>query len=137
MKKTITAFTPTSWWCIMKRVQLMSLFILLMCVQVMAQGTRVTGRVTAQTGEALAGVSITVKGTNTGTTTDAEGNYGIVVPNANSVLVFSYVGYADREERVGTNTSLNIALSSAAAATDLSEVVVIGYGTAAKRDLTG
>ncbi len=137
MKKSTSAFYYLSSRRLIKRVQLITLFILIACLQVKAQETRVTGRLTAQTGEALSGVSVSLKGTNTGTTTDAQGNYSIAVPGPNSVLVFSYVGYGNREQRVGSDGTLNITLSSSAATTDLSEVVVIGYGTAAKRDLTG
>ena len=137
MKKTITAFSASAYWWTMRRIQLMGIFLLATCLHGLAQETRVTGRLTAQTGEALAGVSVSVKGTNIGTTTDAQGNYSINAPSPNSVLVFSYVGYADREQTLGTDGTLNITLSSAAASTDLSEVVVIGYGTANRRDLTG
>ncbi|MEJ7914059.1 MAG: TonB-dependent receptor plug domain-containing protein, partial [Chitinophagaceae bacterium] len=87
-------------------------------------------------GEALPGVSVTVKGTTDGTTTDAEGNYSITVPGPNTVLVFSSIGYASREMRAGTSGTLNMTLTGSAAP-DLTEVVVIGYGTASRRDLTG
>jgi TonB-linked SusC/RagA family outer membrane protein len=111
-------------------------FILLFILQVAAQGIRVTGQVLDENAAPLAGVSVSVKGSNTGTTTDTEGNFTISVPGSTSVLVFSYVGYTLQEVRVGTQTNMTIALMSSAA-TSLSEVVVIGYGTAAKRDLTG
>jgi TonB-linked SusC/RagA family outer membrane protein len=118
------------------RVGLTFSFLLLFLLQVSAQGIRVTGQVLDETAAPLAGVSVAVKGSTTGTTTDAEGNFAITVPNNNSVLVFSYVGYTLQEIRVGTQTNITVALMSSAA-TSLSEVVVIGYGTAAKRDLTG
>ena len=95
----------------------------------------VTGKVTGPAGEGLSGVSVTIKGTQTGTTTDAEGNFSLTVPDENVVLVFSYVGYSPQEQRVGTSTTINISLIASTQAMD--EVVVIGYGTASKRDLTG
>ena len=111
-------------------------FILLFIFQVAAQGIRVSGQVLDETASPLAGVSVSVKGTATGTTTDTEGNYSIVVPNANSTLVFSYVGFTTQEARVGDRTSITVALAASGAGS-LAEVVVIGYGTARKRDLTG
>lgn len=96
----------------------------------------VTGRVTNAAGEALPGVSITIKGTTNGTTTDENGKFSINAPSENSVLVISFVGYATKEVTVGKGTDLNIQLASSAAA-DLADVVVIGYGTRKKSDLTG
>jgi TonB-linked SusC/RagA family outer membrane protein len=104
--------------------------------QVTAQSITVTGQVMDEMAAPLAGVSVSVKGSTTGTTTDADGNYSITVPNSNSILVFSYVGFTAQEVRVGTQTNVTIVLLSAAT-TSLSEVVVIGYGTQRKRDLTG
>ncbi|RYZ59389.1 MAG: SusC/RagA family protein, partial [Chitinophagaceae bacterium] len=107
---------------------------LLGTLQLMAQ-TTITGRVTDETQNPLSGVSVVVKGTNNGTTTDANGNFSISA-GANSTLVFSYVGYGTIEQRVGTNTTVNLSLVPSAQS-NLNEIVVIGYGTAAKRDLTG
>ena len=95
----------------------------------------VTGKITGATGEPLSGVSVTIKGTQTGTTTDAQGNYSLTVPDENVVLVFSYVGFSTQELRVGTQTTINVTMVASTQAMD--EVVVIGYGTASKRDLTG
>ncbi|HTM92599.1 MAG TPA: carboxypeptidase-like regulatory domain-containing protein, partial [Flavisolibacter sp.] len=96
---------------------------------------RVSGKVTGTNGVALAGVSITIKGTNAGTTTDDNGNFSITVPDENSVLVFSYVGYTVQEIVVGNQTSLNISLQ--ASTSTLDQIVVVGYGAQRKRDLTG
>ncbi len=99
-----------------------------------ALDVRVSGKVTAPSGEPLAGVSVTVKGTRTGTTTDLEGNFSITVPD-DAVLVFSSVGYESLEVPVAGKTTVNAVLQLSAKSID--EVVVIGYGTASKRDLTG
>ncbi|MBL7721736.1 MAG: carboxypeptidase-like regulatory domain-containing protein, partial [Chitinophagaceae bacterium] len=95
---------------------------------------RITGKVTSATGEPLAGVSVSVKGSRAGTTTDANGNFSITVPD-DAVLVFSSVGYESTEVSVKGKTSLTVVLKVSEKVQDA--VVVIGYGTAAKRDLTG
>jgi len=94
---------------------------------------RVSGRVTTASGDPLAGVSISVKGTRAGTTTDGLGNYAITVPD-NAVLVFTYVGY-DAQEVAVTGPTLNVRLNETTKIQE--QVVVIGYGTSSKRDLTG
>lgn len=99
------------------------------------QDIRITGKVTGQSGEALAGVSVTAKGTSIGTATDANGNFALTVPDATTTLVFSYVGYDAQELAIAGRTTINVSLASAQNA--LNEVVVIGYGTASRRDLTG
>ncbi|HRQ51099.1 MAG TPA: SusC/RagA family TonB-linked outer membrane protein, partial [Agriterribacter sp.] len=98
------------------------------------QDKTVTGRVTDDNGLPMQGVSVTVKGGTGGVATDAEGNYSITVPD-NSTLVFSFVGYEDQEIVVGDQTNINITLT-ASSSQQLGEVVVIGYGTAKKGDLT-
>ena len=95
----------------------------------------VTGKVTDENGAALNGVSVQVKGTNKGTTTNSTGVYSIATSNTD-VLVFSYVGYETQEIAVGSKTELNVTMAPAKS-TSLEQVVVIGYGTAQKRDLTG
>ncbi len=100
-------------------------------LDVLVSGT-VTG---ADTNEPLPGVSVVVKGTNQGTTTDAAGTFQLMVPGANSVLVFSFVGYLSQETVVGNRQQINISLEADVKA--LSEVVVVGYGTVKKSDITG
>ncbi|GHB74801.1 SusC/RagA family TonB-linked outer membrane protein [Persicitalea jodogahamensis] len=95
----------------------------------------VSGKVTDENGGTLPGVSVLVKGTQRGTVTDAGGNFNLDVPNATAVLVFSFVGYLTKEVTVGNQTTLSVVLSIDAKALD--EVVVVGYGTARKSDLTG
>ena len=95
----------------------------------------IKGKITdKETGDGLPGVNVVVKGTSSGTTTDGEGSYTLSVPD-NATLVFSFVGYISQEVVVGNRTSLDISLAPDSKA--LSEVVVIGYGTAKKSDLTG
>ena len=97
---------------------------------------QLTGRVTADNGEGLPGVSIQIKNTSRGTTTDVNGNYRLTVPDeAGTVLVFSFIGYVTQEVTVGARSVIAVTL-----ATDdktLNEVVVVGYGTQRKRDITG
>jgi iron complex outermembrane receptor protein len=80
-------------------------------------------------------ITVVVKGTTTGTITDIEGNYKISVPNDNAILVFSFVGYKPKEVIVGTQSTVDIALEEDNA--QLQEVVVVGYATVKKKDLTG
>lgn len=98
------------------------------------QDVKVTGKVTDATGAPVPGATVHVKGTSTGTVTDAEGNYSITVPD-NGVLVFTYIGYVTQEVTVAGQTTVNIVLQTSQH--DLEQVVVVGYGTQRKRDLTG
>ncbi len=93
------------------------------------------GKVTDESGTEMPGVNIVVKGTSIGTTTDAAGNYSMQVPGRQSVLVFSFIGYATQEISVGDQTSLNVSMS--ASAEQLSEIVVIGYGEQRQEAITG
>lgn len=95
----------------------------------------VRGVVRDENGEALPGVSILLKGTPQGTTTDAVGRFSIDLPDDQAVLVFSFVGYISQEIAVGTRISVDISLQVDQKA--LEEVVVVGYGTQRKKDLTG
>ena len=89
----------------------------------------------ASTLEPLPGVNVLLKGTQTGTSTDANGNYTIQVPDANAILVFSFVGYVSSEIKVGNQTEISISLKTDNKS--LEEVVVVGYGTVKKSDITG
>jgi len=96
----------------------------------------VTGKViSAEDGAALPGVSIVAKGTTRGTQTDAEGNYSIVLPANIGTLIFSFVGVTTQEVAVGNQSVVNVTLSSDTRS--LNEVVVTGYGSESKRNLTG
>ena len=96
--------------------------------------TKVSGKITSSLGEVLSGVTVSVKGSSLGTQTDANGNFSLTVPD-NAVLVISYVGYVSQEIPVSARTSIIVSL--VASTQKMDEVVVIGYGTASKRDLTG
>lgn len=98
--------------------------------------TTISGKVTAEdTGDPLPGVNVVVKGTSTGTVTNIDGNYSLSIPEDAETLVFSSVGYISQEVPINNQSTINISLSSDVKS--LSEVVVIGYGTQERRDLTG
>ncbi len=101
----------------------------------LAQGIVVSGVVQDLKNNPLAGVTVTVKGTETSVATNEAGKYSIQVPGKNSVLVFTYVGYASQEESVGSRATINPTLILGTS--DLDQVIVIGYGTQKKRDVTG
>ncbi len=117
----------------MKRLLLTSMIALTVLV-VQAQNRTVSGRIVDDTGEALIGASVTIKGTSSGTVTDIDGNFSLSVPDG-AVLVVSYVGYATQEITVGSQTSIDVTMESDAE--QLGEVVVIGYGTQSVKDATG
>ncbi|MBD0823238.1 SusC/RagA family TonB-linked outer membrane protein [Aestuariibaculum marinum] len=99
------------------------------------QGIQISGSVVDGAGMPLPGANIIVKGTNTGAQADFDGKFSLTVANADAVLVVSYVGYTTREVSLEGKTSLTIMLRENAAALD--EVVVVGYGTKKKENLTG
>ena len=94
----------------------------------------ITGIIKDEKGAVLAGVSISVKGTSTGTTTDEKGFFRLELSEENAVLLISYIGYASQEIVVGNQTSINISLQPLAKGVD--EVVVIGYGSQSKKKIT-
>src|SRR4028118_2157310 len=95
---------------------------------------KVNGTVTDDQGKPMAGVSVKIKGRQSGTTTRDNGTYELDAPS-NAILVFSSVGFDEIEETVGTGRVLSVSMQKAV--TDLNEVVVVGYGTVRKKDLTG
>lgn len=102
--------------------------------EITARELRVSGKVSSATGESLTGVSIAVKGTRAGTTTDADGNFSIVVPD-DAVLVFSSVGYETMEITVAGKSTINVSLQPAIKIQE--QVIVVGYGSQRKLDVTG
>lgn len=95
----------------------------------------VTGTVTSETGESLPGVNVVIKGTTKGTITDINGKYSINVPEEGSTLTFSFIGYQSQEIAVNEQTVINVSMIPSTK--EISDVVVIGYGTVKKSDLTG
>jgi len=100
-----------------------------------AQSRQITGQVIAEDGIGLTGASITVKGTALGTVTDLDGNYSLNVPGDQVILVFSFIGFSPIEVAVGTQAIINVTLMEDVES--LSEIVVTGYGTQKKSQLTG
>ena len=117
-----------------KFTKLLLLVLVIGSFSVMAQDRSITGKVQSQNGEALPGVSVLVKGTTAGTTTNADGVFTINA-NDNSVLVFSSVGMIIQQKTVGNRTNISITMIDDAKSLD--EVVVVGYGTQKKTSLTG
>jgi TonB-dependent starch-binding outer membrane protein SusC len=119
-----------------KVIRILIAVLLFSSASVSAQQRTVSGRVTAaEDGSPLPGVNVIVQGTSIGSVTEANGSYSVQVSGENAVLTFSFIGYQTREVQVGNQTTVNVTL-----ATDvrqLSEVVVVGYGTLERRELTG
>ncbi|MCS3799598.1 SusC/RagA family TonB-linked outer membrane protein [Niastella sp. OAS944] len=109
-------------------------FLLTGSLPAMAQDKTIQGRLTTESGSPIAGASVTIKGTSTGTTTNIKGEYTISAPKG-AILVFSNVGFSEKEATVGDGNTINLQLGTATQSFD--EVVVVGYGTRRKKDLTG
>lgn len=101
----------------------------------MAQSKRLTGKVIDEKGNPISGASIFIKNSNTATNTDERGNFSINVPNGNETLVFSYLGMERQEIAVGNKAYLDVTLKSQT--TSLDDVIIVGYGSVKRRDLTG
>ena len=95
---------------------------------------KITGKVTDANGDALIGVTVRVKNGNAGTVTDIDGNFALQTPPA-ATLVFTYVGFANQEVKVSPSGIMNIVMTEGDKLLD--EIVVVGYGTQRKKDLTG
>lgn len=117
----------------MRKHVLCMLVLLLSALGVMAQDVVVTGKVVTANNEPLPGVSVTVKGTTKGTATDGNGAYTLKAPS-NAILTFNFIGYIGQEITVGNRTTINVTLKEDAL--NLEQVVVIGYGTQKKKDIT-
>jgi len=120
---------------ILMALKLTLLVFLLTTSQVFSQQGRITGSVSLNDGTSLAGVTVVVQGTTNGTLTDINGNYTLSNVPSNSVLVFSFVGMKTQQITYTGQASLNVTMEEEVSRLD--EVVVIGYGTARKADLTG
>lgn len=122
MRKTIAKASATA------------LALLCFLITTFAQNTTISGVITDQNGAGIPGVTVTVRGTSIATQTDAQGRYTISAP-ADAVLVLSSVGYGTSEVNVSGQTTVNSTLTTQGS--NMNEVVVVGYGTARRRDVTG
>ena len=119
----------------MRKTKLTLLAAFVLITQLLsAQNREVTGKITDGSGAPLAGVSIKVKGSSAGTASGNDGSYTISMPKGLNTLIFSYIGFEDQEVDV-KGSSANISLSQSVRS--LNEVVITGYGTQVKRDITG
>src|SRR5690348_9169893 len=120
----------------MKRSLLLCLGCMLLLAHVsFGQGLAISGKVTDENGEAILGASVLLKGTSTGTITDADGKYSIEARDASGTLVFSYIGFQTVEVPINGRSVIDQSMTSIA--TELGEIVVVGYGTQKKVNLTG
>lgn len=120
--------SPLTW-------QLLSGNLIVVTARTMQAGDiRISGKVVSAAGDPLSGATVRIKGSNTGTKTDSSGNYVLVAPEE-ATLVFSYVGYQELEQSVSGRTQISVTLQAMPGS--INEVVVIGYGTTRKRNLTG
>jgi len=111
--------------------------LFLISLTAFSQDITITGKVMdEQSGSSLPGASVTLKGSTTiGVTTDADGKYSIKVPSSAQVLVFSFIGYTAKEVAIGNRTVIDVSMTSDVSA--LEEVIVTGYGSQSRRDITG
>ena len=114
----------------------MPLFFSLSWLASVAQDKVVSGRITDNNSQGIQGVSITVKGLTTGTQSDASGSFTLSVPTGATTLVLSSVGFETQEVDISNTSTVNVVMNAGASAA-MNEVVVVGYGTARKKDLTG
>lgn len=120
----------------MRRVLLLLTASLVLVTSAFAQERTVTGKVTsAEDGSSLPGVNVVLKGTTAGTVTDVDGNYKISVPAEGGTLVFSFIGLTTSEIGVGSRSTVDVQMASDI--TQLSEIVVTGYGVQARQEVTG
>jgi TonB-linked SusC/RagA family outer membrane protein len=117
------------------RISYLFIFLLFCCAAASAQTKTITGTVSNEIGELLSGASVVGKGTTIATTTNASGNFSIVVPEKTKALSISYVGMEDSEVEITGQTKITANLK--VARSNLNDVVVIGYGTVRRKDLTG
>jgi TonB-dependent starch-binding outer membrane protein SusC len=138
MNKTLSTLTRQRFWPMatdgFAKIAL-AVLLTVLSLQLQAQSLAISGKVTDEQGAPMPGVNVIVKGTTNGTTTDVEGQYKLTVNDANSTLVFSFIGYVSDEVLVNGQTVLNI--SMAPDILSLSEVVVVGYGTQKRSSLVG
>ncbi|WP_207512366.1 SusC/RagA family TonB-linked outer membrane protein [Longitalea luteola] len=113
----------------------LAIVLLLPATTILAQLKTITGKVTDSNNQPITGATVTVKGSNVATQTNAEGSFSISVPNTSAVLVISSVGYEPSELPVGNNLTLTVSLKTTTS--NLNEVVITGYTAQRKKDITG
>jgi TonB-linked SusC/RagA family outer membrane protein len=123
-----------AWGSIAKKSLLQACFFLLFGFSAFAQQS-IQGKILDEKGNPVPGATVQVKGSNKTVVTDQQGNFTLSVPSSSSILIVSFVGYEPKEIAVGTKSSINATLERAN--TTMGEVVVVGYGTQKKSDLTG
>ena len=118
-----------------KLITLCMLTMLFSCLTIMGQNEQFwsSGTVVDKQNEPLPGVTVNVKGGGQGVVTDIDGKYRIRIPNRNSILVFSFVGFQTQEVNVNNRTTINVVLQEAV--TELEEMVVVGYGQQKKESV--
>ncbi|MRI01248.1 SusC/RagA family TonB-linked outer membrane protein [Kriegella sp. EG-1] len=134
MSIRITLYQPTKFYYMKKQKLLLFLSFMCLATNIWAQ-TTVNGNVNDEFGSPLPGASVVEQGTSNGTTTDFDGNFTIEVANQNAILEISYLGYTTLELPLNGQNSISAQLIEDA--TQLDDVVVIGYGTQKKSDVTG
>ncbi len=120
-------------YCFLKHAVL--LLLLFLPVILFAQSKKISGTVTDSTGRGIPSVTVTERGTKNSAATTSDGAFIVTVSNANATLIFSSVGYADKEVDVNSETTFNVVLTTSVA--NLGDVVVVGYGSQRKKDITG
>jgi len=129
--KTTSIMRKSAWW----KSGILSLILLGFAFSMtFAQERTVTGTVSSDAEGPIPGVNIVIQGTTQGAVTDVDGNYSITVPGPDAVLVFTSIGYATQNVTVGNQSTINVTLAEEVQALD--EIVVIGYGTQKKKELT-
>ena len=117
-----------------KHITMLMFFMLLAVFGLQAQDKVISGKIIDSSGETMPGVTVIEKGTSNGTASDIDGKYSLSVPEG-ATIVFSFIGYSSVEKTVGSSSTIDVTLQVDEA--ELDEVVVIGYGTQKKSDLTG
>ena len=118
-----------------KSVYLLAFLLLLSFFSFSQNNFKISGKVTDESGKPLQGVTVQVKSTATATATADDGTFSITAPSGRSTLVFTSVGFAEQEIAVSNRTTIDVAMVNASAA--LADVVVIGYSSIKKKDVTG
>jgi len=119
----------------LKAITLLSCFLLFLLQGSLAQTKTITGKITDEKGNPVSGATVMIKGSSKGISTDADGNFSLSAPASAKQLVITNVGYTSQTIPIGTGSNLAITLTTEG--TSLNDVVVVGYGTARRKDVTG